>query len=79
MGNRFFKSFSDKFFLHQAIHSLSLQAINIGDIVQGRVTDKWADLLYIRILSVYLGPKRWIADLKVKVWHMVLSYLSIRL
>eukprot|EP00112_Aurelia_sp_Birch-Aquarium-sp1_P007788 Seg1850.8 transcript_id=Seg1850.8/GoldUCD/mRNA.D3Y31 product="Tetratricopeptide repeat protein 14" protein_id=Seg1850.8/GoldUCD/D3Y31 len=42
------------------------EAINIGDIVEGRVTDKWADLLYIRIFSVYLGPKRWIADLKIK-------------
>eukprot|EP00794_Sanderia_malayensis_P005544 gene5544-6229_t len=43
------------------------QDISLGDVVEGRVVEKWADELVIRLDSVYSGPKRWIKDLKIKV------------
>ncbi|XP_065071225.1 tetratricopeptide repeat protein 14-like [Rhopilema esculentum] len=42
------------------------EAISAGDIVEGKVDDKWADTLFIRVDSVYYGPNRWINDLKIK-------------
>ena len=39
----------------------------MGHIVEGLVTDKWADILSVRLHSVYHGPTRWINDLKIKV------------
>jgi len=40
--------------------------IAIGHIVEGLVTDKWADILHVRLHAVYYGPKRWISDLKIR-------------